>query len=200
MSLLLLQLHVDCRDRYMFLHKNLIKGWFKIISAASLLYPTSHIHTGDLSCCKHTYCTLEESIHWQLNAIYGLKPAERVGRPLPWVISRRLQDTRGQWGKEPQGRLYFNLSWSSHIPQTSYPPTHYIRKVPQRKIHYFTFLQMMQLLVLCTFGMYPIPYMKMIFPLLMIMLIPIRYDCGNFVPENAFLKCFKPGWHSAARR
>lgn len=34
---------------------------------------------------------------------------------------------------------------------------------------------MMQLLVLCTFGMYPIPYMKMIFPLLMILLIPIRY-------------------------
>uniref|UniRef100_A0A8C6S515 Solute carrier family 4 member 11 n=2 Tax=Neogobius melanostomus TaxID=47308 RepID=A0A8C6S515_9GOBI len=59
--------------------------------------------------------------------------------------------------------------------QTSYPPTHYIRKVPQRKIHYFTFLQMMQLLVLCTFGMYPIPYMKMIFPLVMILLIPIRY-------------------------
>uniref|UniRef100_I3K327 Solute carrier family 4 member 11 n=1 Tax=Oreochromis niloticus TaxID=8128 RepID=I3K327_ORENI len=57
--------------------------------------------------------------------------------------------------------------------QTSYPPTHYIRKVPQRKIHYFTFLQMMQLLVLCTFGMYPIPYMKMIFPLVMILLIPI---------------------------
>lgn len=47
--------------------------------------------------------------------------------------------------------------------------------MPQRKIHYFTFLQMMQLLVLCTFGMYPIPYMKMIFPLLMILLIPIRY-------------------------
>uniref|UniRef100_A0A1A8PSM1 Solute carrier family 4, sodium borate transporter, member 11 n=1 Tax=Nothobranchius rachovii TaxID=451742 RepID=A0A1A8PSM1_9TELE len=58
--------------------------------------------------------------------------------------------------------------------QTSYPPTHYIRKVPQRKIHYFTFLQMMQLLVLCTFGMYPIPYMKMIFPLVMVLLIPIR--------------------------
>ncbi|MEQ2271415.1 hypothetical protein XENORESO_003948, partial [Xenotaenia resolanae] len=70
--------------------------------------------------------------------------------------------------------------------QTSYPPTHYIRKVPQRKIHYFTFLQMMQLLVLCTFGMYPIPYMKMIFPLVMILLIPIRYVCGNF--ENYFLR------------
>ncbi|XP_066534966.1 sodium bicarbonate transporter-like protein 11 isoform X3 [Hoplias malabaricus] len=58
--------------------------------------------------------------------------------------------------------------------QTSYPPTHYIRRVPQRKIHYFTFLQMVQLLFLCTFGMYPLPYMKMIFPLLMFILIPIR--------------------------
>ncbi|TSW48762.1 Sodium bicarbonate transporter-like protein 11 [Bagarius yarrelli] len=58
--------------------------------------------------------------------------------------------------------------------QTSYPPTHYIRKVPQRKIHYFTFLQMVQLLFLCAFGMYPLPYMKMIFPLLMCILIPIR--------------------------
>uniref|UniRef100_A0A673LL17 Bicarbonate transporter-like transmembrane domain-containing protein n=1 Tax=Sinocyclocheilus rhinocerous TaxID=307959 RepID=A0A673LL17_9TELE len=46
--------------------------------------------------------------------------------------------------------------------QRSYPPTHYIRKVPQRKIHYFTFLQMVQLLFLCAFGMYPLPYMKMI--------------------------------------
>ncbi|XP_051514910.1 solute carrier family 4 member 11-like [Myxocyprinus asiaticus] len=58
--------------------------------------------------------------------------------------------------------------------QTSYPPTHYIRRVPQRKVHYFTGLQIVQLIILCTFGMYPLPYMKMIFPLLMIMLIPIR--------------------------
>ncbi|XP_068436144.1 solute carrier family 4 member 11 isoform X2 [Clinocottus analis] len=71
--------------------------------------------------------------------------------------------------------------------QTSYPPTHYIRKVPQRKIHYFTFLQMMQLLVLCTFGMYPIPYMKMIFPLLMIMLIPIRNNVLPHVIEAKYL-------------
>uniref|UniRef100_A0A8C9W9M2 Solute carrier family 4 member 11 n=1 Tax=Scleropages formosus TaxID=113540 RepID=A0A8C9W9M2_SCLFO len=64
--------------------------------------------------------------------------------------------------------------------QTSYPPTHYIRKVPQRKIHYFTALQMIQLLILCAFGMYPLPYMKMIFPLLMILLIPIR---NNLLPR-----------------
>ncbi|XP_030224313.1 sodium bicarbonate transporter-like protein 11 isoform X1 [Gadus morhua] len=58
--------------------------------------------------------------------------------------------------------------------QTSYPPTHYIRRVPQRKVHYFTALQMVQLVVLCAFGMYPLPYMKMVFPLLMILLVPIR--------------------------
>lgn len=59
--------------------------------------------------------------------------------------------------------------------QASYPPTHYIRRVPQRKIHYFTGLQVLQLLLLCAFGMSPLPYMKMIFPLIMITMIPIRY-------------------------
>ncbi|CAN9515187.1 unnamed protein product [Ophioblennius macclurei] len=58
--------------------------------------------------------------------------------------------------------------------QTSYPPTHYIRRVPQRKIHYFTALQMIQLVILCAIGMYPLPYMKMVFPLLMILLVPVR--------------------------
>lgn len=58
--------------------------------------------------------------------------------------------------------------------QTSYPPTHYIRRVPQRKIHYFTALQMIQLIILCAIGMYPLPYMKMVFPLLMILLVPVR--------------------------
>lgn len=58
--------------------------------------------------------------------------------------------------------------------QTSYPPTHYIRRVPQRKVHYFTGVQMVQLIILCVFGMYPLPYMKMVFPLLMILLVPVR--------------------------
>uniref|UniRef100_A0A8C2Z5W9 Solute carrier family 4 member 11 n=1 Tax=Cyclopterus lumpus TaxID=8103 RepID=A0A8C2Z5W9_CYCLU len=58
--------------------------------------------------------------------------------------------------------------------QTSYPPTHYIRRVPQRKVHSFTALQMIQLIILCAFGMYPLPYMKMVFPLMMILLVPVR--------------------------
>ena len=60
-------------------------------------------------------------------------------------------------------------------PQTSYPPTHYIRRVPQRKIHYIKGLQVLQLLLLCAIGLSPLLYMKMVFPLIMIAMIPIRY-------------------------
>ncbi|XP_060043253.1 solute carrier family 4 member 11 isoform X2 [Erinaceus europaeus] len=71
--------------------------------------------------------------------------------------------------------------------QTSYPPTHYIRRVPQRKIHYFTGLQVLQLLLLCAFGMSPLPYMKMIFPLIMIVMIPIRYNLLPRIIESKYL-------------
>ncbi|XP_046288958.1 solute carrier family 4 member 11 isoform X3 [Marmota monax] len=71
--------------------------------------------------------------------------------------------------------------------QTSYPPTHYIRRVPQRKIHYFTGLQVLQLLLLCAFGMSSLPYMKMIFPLIMIAMIPIRYNLLPRIIEAKYL-------------
>ncbi|XP_006874917.1 PREDICTED: sodium bicarbonate transporter-like protein 11 [Chrysochloris asiatica] len=71
--------------------------------------------------------------------------------------------------------------------QTAYPPTHYIRRVPQRKIHYFTGLQVLQLLLLCVFGMSPLPYMKMIFPLIMILMIPIRYNLLPRIIEAKYL-------------
>ncbi|KAI4872226.1 hypothetical protein NFI96_012395, partial [Prochilodus magdalenae] len=73
------------------------------------------------------------------------------------------------------------------ITHTSYPPTHYIRRVPQRKVHYFTGLQLMQLIILCAFGMYPLPYMKMIFPLLMILLIPVRKSLLPKIIEAKYL-------------
>ncbi|XP_037531628.1 sodium bicarbonate transporter-like protein 11 [Nematolebias whitei] len=71
--------------------------------------------------------------------------------------------------------------------QTSYPPTHYIRRVPQRKVHYFTGLQLVQLVILCVFGMYPLPYMKMVFPLLMILLVPVRTSLLPRVIEAKYL-------------
>ncbi|NXR15850.1 S4A11 protein, partial [Semnornis frantzii] len=77
--------------------------------------------------------------------------------------------------------------------QTAYPPTHYIRRVPQRKIHYFTGLQVLQLLILCGFGMSPLPYMKMIFPLIMIGMIPIRYEAWLSVSHAFSLQAWSAG-------
>jgi len=60
------------------------------------------------------------------------------------------------------------------MEQTAYPPNHYIRRVPQRKIHQFTACQVAQLVLLCVFGFWPYPYIKMIFPLMLASFLPIR--------------------------
>lgn len=59
--------------------------------------------------------------------------------------------------------------------QAAYPPNHYIRHVPQRKMHIYTALQFLQLAVLCGFGFAPLPYLKMVFPVLLMFLLPIRH-------------------------
>ncbi|XP_033127380.1 sodium bicarbonate transporter-like protein 11 [Anneissia japonica] len=59
--------------------------------------------------------------------------------------------------------------------QAAYPPNHYVRRVPQRKMHTFTFVQLIQLIVLCSFGFVPYPYLKMTFPVLILILLPIRH-------------------------
>ncbi|XP_067884823.1 sodium bicarbonate transporter-like protein 11 isoform X3 [Heterodontus francisci] len=71
--------------------------------------------------------------------------------------------------------------------QTSYPPTHYVRRVPQRKIHYFTGLQVIEVVILCGFGMAPLPYLKMVFPPIMLAMIPIRYYLLPRIIEAKYL-------------
>uniref|UniRef100_A0A663DJM3 Solute carrier family 4 member 11 n=1 Tax=Aquila chrysaetos chrysaetos TaxID=223781 RepID=A0A663DJM3_AQUCH len=46
---------------------------------------------------------------------------------------------------------------------------------------------LLQLLILCGFGMSPLPYMKMIFPLIMIGMIPIRYNLLPRIIEAKYL-------------
>uniref|UniRef100_UPI00398EF1CF solute carrier family 4 member 11 n=1 Tax=Pristiophorus japonicus TaxID=55135 RepID=UPI00398EF1CF len=71
--------------------------------------------------------------------------------------------------------------------QTSYPPTHYIRRVPQRKIHYFTGLQLIEIAILCGFGMAPMPYLKMIFPPIMLAMVPVRCHILPKIIEAKYL-------------
>ena len=58
--------------------------------------------------------------------------------------------------------------------QSLYPPFHYVRKVPQKIIHCFTLLQMMQLTALCLVSFGNSAYLKMLFPFIIVSLIPIR--------------------------
>ena len=58
--------------------------------------------------------------------------------------------------------------------QTLYPPIHYIRKVPQKSVHIFTALQLLQLGFLCGLSFSGVAYLKMFFPFIIIALIPIR--------------------------
>ena len=58
--------------------------------------------------------------------------------------------------------------------QSLYPPIHYVRKVPQKIIHFFTFLQILQLIGLCLITFGKSVYLNMLFPVFITFLMPIR--------------------------
>ncbi|XP_069693692.1 solute carrier family 4 member 11-like [Periplaneta americana] len=74
------------------------------------------------------------------------------------------------------------------MEQAAYPPNHYIRRVPQRKIHTFTAFQTFQLLVMCVFGFAPVSYLKMIFPFVILLLLPIRHRLVPLFIEDKYLE------------
>jgi len=71
--------------------------------------------------------------------------------------------------------------------QSAYPPNHYIRRVPQKKIHLFTCCQFVQLLILCVFGFTPWPYIKMIFPVVIMVFLPVRHKLIPLLIEEKYL-------------
>ncbi|CAP34996.2 Protein CBR-ABTS-2 [Caenorhabditis briggsae] len=59
--------------------------------------------------------------------------------------------------------------------QRAYPPTHYIRRVPQRVIHQFTMIEFIQLVVLVAIGFAQYHYVEMVFPIVIAAFIPFRH-------------------------
>ncbi|XP_013396619.1 sodium bicarbonate transporter-like protein 11 [Lingula anatina] len=57
----------------------------------------------------------------------------------------------------------------------AYHPNHYIRNIPLKTVFLFTLAQLIQLIVLCTFGFAPHKLMKPAFPAILVLLIPIRH-------------------------
>jgi len=76
--------------------------------------------------------------------------------------------------------------------QSAYPPNHYIKRVPQRKMHVFTACQLVQLLVLCVFGFTPWPYIKMIFPVVLALFLPVRHRILPRIVEQKYLEAVDP--------
>ncbi|XP_031558836.1 sodium bicarbonate transporter-like protein 11 [Actinia tenebrosa] len=71
--------------------------------------------------------------------------------------------------------------------QSAYPPNHYIRRVPQRKIHIYTGIQFLQLAIVCGFGFLGSAYTKMFFPVLLILLLPVRHILVPKLIDHKFL-------------
>jgi hypothetical protein len=75
-----------------------------------------------------------------------------------------------------------------HAFQAAYPPNHYIRQVPQRKIHLFTFLQLIQLFILCLLGFSPILYAKLILPIWLVVMVAFRYRILPKIIASKYLR------------
>ncbi|CAK8694686.1 unnamed protein product [Clavelina lepadiformis] len=70
---------------------------------------------------------------------------------------------------------------------SSYPPNHYVRKVPQRILHLFTLCQVIQLVIVAFFGFAEQYYLKMIFPVIILLLLPIRHKVLPWFIERKYL-------------
>lgn len=76
--------------------------------------------------------------------------------------------------------------------QAAHPPNHFVKRVPERSMHKFTCIQMIQLGILCVFGFTPWPYIKIIFPIVIILFIPIRRFLLPKILLKKFLEAMDP--------
>ncbi|PAA57199.1 hypothetical protein BOX15_Mlig006279g1 [Macrostomum lignano] len=73
------------------------------------------------------------------------------------------------------GNQLFERTLLLFTEQAAYPPSHFLRRVPQRKVHIFTCLQLLQVLVLCALGFNSIAYAKLGFPVILLLQMPVRH-------------------------
>ena len=70
-----------------------------------------------------------------------------------------------------------------------YPINHYTRRVPTRSIHLFTLCQFICLVVLCVINVNPFQEIRILFPIFIALLVPVRFLLGRFFDADhlAFL-------------
>ncbi|KAI6213824.1 HCO3-cotransp domain-containing protein [Aphelenchoides besseyi] len=73
--------------------------------------------------------------------------------------------------------------------QRSYPPYHYLRRVPQRVVHLFTLFELVQLCILCFVGIFtPWTVLELAFPVITFLFIPIRSYVLPFFFQKTYLE------------
>ncbi|OUX51300.1 MAG: hypothetical protein CBE43_03385 [Rhodopirellula sp. TMED283] len=65
-----------------------------------------------------------------------------------------------------------------------YPVNHYTRRVPTRTIHLFTLVQLICLIVLCVVNLSPSNPVKIMFPIFIAFLVPVRALLGRFIDKD----------------
>ncbi|CAF2050204.1 unnamed protein product [Rotaria magnacalcarata] len=86
------------------------------------------------------------------------------------------------------GNQFFERVTLFFTEQAAYPPNHYIRQVPQRKIHLFTLLQLLQLIILCFLGFSPILYCKLVLPIWLVAMVAFRYGILPKIIAKKYLR------------
>ncbi|MFK8112506.1 MAG: PTS sugar transporter subunit IIA [Rubripirellula sp.] len=65
-----------------------------------------------------------------------------------------------------------------------YPINHYTRRVPTRTIHLFTLVQFICLVVLCVINVSPYEPVRILFPIFIALLVPVRALLGRFFDKD----------------
>ncbi|MEO1527835.1 MAG: PTS sugar transporter subunit IIA [Planctomycetota bacterium] len=65
-----------------------------------------------------------------------------------------------------------------------YPMNHYTRRVPIKTIHLFTLVQFICLAVLCVINVFPSQPVRILFPIFVVLLVPVRWVLGRFFDDT----------------
>ncbi|OQR76210.1 sodium bicarbonate transporter protein 11-like, partial [Tropilaelaps mercedesae] len=87
-----------------------------------------------------------------------------------------------------RGNQFFERLLLSVTEQMAYPPSHYVRRCPQKSLHMFTFIQLLQLAIFCFIGFSPWPYVAMAFPAAIIAMLAVRQFIVPLFIDQCYLK------------
>ena len=171
-------------------------GWPWMVAAAvrSLSHVRALADVQEVATANHA--TQEQIIHVRENRVTGVMIHLLIGLTLfalpllAWVPMAALYGIFLFMGFMSLRGIQFVERITLWITDSNmYPVNHYTRRVPIRTIHLFTLVQLICLGVLCFLNVARSEVLRIIFPVFIILLLPVRALIGQFFDEEhlAFL-------------